>query len=61
MLNVCAPGFTWRLATHCRIIAHKDKTYRSFPKQDNIEIGHVRKLARFLGVLDCAKEHIPSL
>lgn len=61
MLAVCAPTFNWRLANHCRVFTYKGKIYRSFPKQDKIELGHIRSLARHFGILDCAKEEILGL
>ena len=61
MLKACAPGSSWRLATHSRVVTYKDKLYRALPKHDPMEIGHVRKLARYLGILECAKQHIPGL
>ncbi|HWH58183.1 MAG TPA: hypothetical protein VN682_11165 [Terriglobales bacterium] len=61
MLKVCAPGATVRLATHSRVIQYKDKTYRSLPKFDRIELGHIRKMSRVLEILECAKRQIPGL
>lgn len=61
MLKSCAPGSTIRLATHSRVIQYKGKTYRSMPKFDKIELGHIRKMARYLGIMDCAKKHIAGL
>jgi hypothetical protein len=60
-LDKCAPGWKWRLATHSRVITFNDKTYRSLPKFDKIELGHLRKLARYLGILECLKKHIQGL
>ncbi len=54
MMQVCAPGFSWRLANHSRVFTYNDMVYRSFPKQNDIERGHIRKMARFFGILDCA-------
>jgi len=60
-LETSAPGFIWRLANHSRVITYNGLVYRAFPKHDPIEIGHVCKLARFLGILACAKNCIPGL
>ena len=55
MLEKCAPGHTIRLANHSWVIKWGDRSYPSLPKFDNIELGHVRKMARHFGILDCAK------
>ncbi len=57
MLEACAPGHSIRLATHSRVISWKTLSYPSFPKADKVEVGHIRKLARHFGILDCAKKH----
>jgi len=31
--------------------------YPNFPKHDQIEVGHIAKMARHFGILDCAKKH----
>lgn len=56
MLEECAPGHTRTLATHSYKIQYNGRTYGALPKFDNIEKGHVRKMARHLGILDCAKK-----
>jgi hypothetical protein len=55
MLEKCAPGHTIRLANHSRVIKWNNTYYPSFPKFDKIEVGHIRKMARHFGILDCAK------
>ncbi len=57
MLKDCAPGSTVRLATHSRVISYGALTYRTLPKFSELEIGHVRKMIRYLGIRDCAKKH----
>ena len=58
MLDDCAPGHGIRLATHSRVITYNGRVYRTFPKFDNIELGHVRKMVRYLGIdKDCAERH----
>lgn len=58
MLEQCAPGFSLRLATHSRVVSYGAKVYRTLPKFDNIELGHVRKMVRYLEIdKDCAKRH----
>ncbi len=57
MLNECAPGWTWEAKLHGRSVKAGGRTYPTLPKYDEIEIGHVRKMARHLGILECAKGH----
>jgi hypothetical protein len=62
MLKECAPGYTIRLANHSRVIHFGGKVYRTFPKADPVENGHIRKLVRFLGIdTACAAEHLPGV
>ena len=62
MLKACAPGFSWADSTHFRVISWNGQTYHAFPKLDNIEIGHIRKMVRTLGISkECANRHIPKL
>ncbi|MBV8207575.1 MAG: hypothetical protein JO041_12340 [Acidobacteria bacterium] len=61
MLDRCAPGWQWRLATHSRVISYNGKVYRSFPKFPTIELGHIRKMARYLGIMDCAKRELAGI
>jgi len=49
MLEKCAPGHTIRLANHSRVIKWNNTSYPSLPKFDNIEVGHIKKMARHLG------------
>ena len=62
MLEECAPGSTIRLATHSRVVTHNGKVYRSLPKFDNLELGHIRKMVRYLEIdRECAKRHVPNI
>jgi hypothetical protein len=61
MLDECAKGWTWNLAPHFRRIMANGRTYPSLPKYDEIEVGHVRKMARHLGIENCAKQHIETM
>lgn len=61
MLERCAPGFTKRKTVHHWRIEFAGRTYPTLPlgrhgKRTNpeIEAGHVRKMARFLGIYECA-------
>jgi len=58
MLESCAPGHSIRLATHSRVVTYNGKVYRALPKYDNIELGHIRKMVRHLGIdRECAAKH----
>ena len=61
MLDHCAPGYTIRLANHSRVIIFADKVYRTYPKHDPTENGHVRKLVRFFGIEACASKYLPDV
>ena len=66
-LNECAPGATVKTKRHKKWVAVAGKTYRGFPrgghgeKNPEVELGHVRKLGRFFGILDCMKRVISGL
>jgi hypothetical protein len=61
MMDVCANGWTFRVSTHSRVIHYNSMVYRAFPKHDPVQIGFVRKVARYFGILECAKKQIPGL
>ena len=62
MLQDCAPGSSVRLANHSRVVSYGELTYRSLPKFDSIEYGHIRKMVRFLYISeDCAHKHLPHV
>ncbi len=68
MLEACAPGARIVAKEHRNWVFYNSLTYRGLPlgehgarKNPEIEIGHVRKMARHLQILDCAKRHIPNL
>lgn len=61
MLDHCAPGYTIRLANHSRVIIFNGMVYRTFPKHDPMENGHVRKLVRFFGIEPCAAQYLPGV
>ena len=51
-----------RMGTHSRVIKYNGLLYRTFPKQDKIEIQHIRKLIRSLRIdWGCAKKFINGL
>jgi len=55
MLEKCAPGYRIELKTHFRFVYLNAIVFPTLPKHDNIEVGHIKKMARTLGILDCAK------
>ena len=60
MLNHCAKGSDWRMATHFRRVRYDGRIYPSLPKHNSIELGHVRKMVRYLKIdLECAKKYLP--
>lgn len=56
MLKECAPGHRMELKTHNWFVYFNGPTYPSLPKYDEIEEFHVRKLARTLSIVECAKK-----
>ncbi|REJ83836.1 MAG: hypothetical protein DWQ36_19660 [Acidobacteria bacterium] len=68
LLKQCAPGYTKSLREHNWKVTFEAKTYR-LPKgphghkkgQEKIERGHVRSMARFLGIAVCCKKVRPDL
>jgi hypothetical protein len=70
MLRECAPGFATRQTDHYHRVMYEGRTYPSVPLghhgarkpgQTEIETGHVRKLARFLGIEASARRVLPSI
>lgn len=60
-MDQCAPGWRWRMANHSRVVDYDRRTYRNLPKYEEIEAGHVRSMARYFGILECAKAKILNL
>jgi len=59
MLDACASGWKKAEKTHNFIVTFGGKTYPGLPKKhSSVEIGHIRHMARLLGILDCAKTQI---
>jgi len=61
MLQHCASGFEIDEKTHHHSIKFNGKCYPALPKgrhgkrhNPEIQIGHVKKMARHLGIYDCA-------
>jgi len=62
MLGVCAQGYRIEMKLHFRWVYLNGLIYRTLPKHDEIEMGHVRKMIRFLGIdPDCAKKNLAAL
>lgn len=56
MLEQCAPGHTMRLATHFYNVKFRDRHFRQLSKFKMIPVGHVKKMCRYLDILDCAEK-----
>ena len=68
MLDGCAKGHARKQTKHHWRIMYGDRTYHDFPlgehgarKDPDIQIGHIKKMARHLGILECAKKRIQAL
>jgi hypothetical protein len=64
MLTNCAPGHTVKEYTHNICICYHDLTYPALPKGEHgksnppIQNGHIKRMARFFGILRCAKDFL---
>lgn len=64
VLAECLPGHTITLKTHPYWIAHNNRLYASFPKGAHgksnppIDVGHVKRMARYFDILDCARREL---
>jgi hypothetical protein len=68
MLDACAPGARIEEKPHHNWVYWSNLAPYRLPrgkhgKRDNpdIEIGHVKRMARYFEILDCAKKHLPQL
>ena len=68
MLDACAPGAVIEHKLHHTWITWGGKTYRGLPlgahgsrKNPEIEVGHVKRMARFFEILPCARKEIEAL
>lgn len=68
MLDDCAPGAVIVSKPHHNWVTWNGKTYRGLPrgkhgarKNPEIEVGHVKRMARFLEILPCAQSRLPAL
>lgn len=68
MLDACLAGWTSRATPHHhRIFAPDGRIYPSLPLGDHghrrgaeVKAGHVRNMARFFGIEECARTHLPE-
>lgn len=58
MLDHCAPGSEVTLRTHFRFVKYNSLVFPTLPKHDMIELGHIRKMCRSLGIYKCAMEFL---
>lgn len=68
MLDVCAPGHERMAKTHHWRIEYRDRTFPTLPLGEHgrrinpdIQVGVVKKMARHLGILECAQAELPQL
>ena len=69
MLDACAPGYTMKERDHNYVVRWNGRAFPSLPKgphgkgeRAQIQIGHVKKMVRALGIdFEAATEHIPRL
>lgn len=68
MLEECAPGYSKKSTNHSWQVSYNGYTYPTLPlgghgKRHNpgIQVGHVKKMARFLGILECARDQLSQL
>lgn len=61
MLEVCAPGYNKKLRVHNWLVTWNGRSFPNLPKHSEIQIGHVRQLARSLGIMDCARQQLEQL
>ncbi len=68
MLDVCLPGHTRRERTHNWLVCSGNRSYPNLPRNTHdkhanpdIQVGHVRSLARFFNIEACAKSQLPQL
>lgn len=50
MLKHCAKGYSIRLANHGYLVKYNNRVFRALPKFKNVELGHIRKMVRHLGI-----------
>lgn len=65
MLDDCAPGAVIVAKLHRNWVQWSGKTFRNLPlgphgsrKDPEVKRGHVKSMARFFGIQDCAKRYL---
>jgi len=65
MLDDCTPGAVIESKPHKNWVLWGDKIWWNLPlgkhgnrQNPEIEVGHVKRMMRHFGVLDCAKKHL---
>lgn len=68
MLDHCAPGHTRKARKHNWVVMYAGLTYPRLPvgehgarRDPEIQIGHVRNMARHFGIMECAKGQLEQL
>jgi hypothetical protein len=68
MFDECAPGAVIIPKPHHNWVIWNGRTYRGLPRgkhgarrNPEIEVGHVKRMARFFDILPCAQRVIPGL
>ena len=68
MLDHCAPGYSKKERKHNWLVMYRGISYPSLPlgphgarKNPEIQIGHVKNLARQFRILDCARTQLEQL
>ena len=62
MPDACAPGWRPKPYTHNSCIMYGKRTFPSFPKHDRVDVGHIKRMIKHLGIdMDCARQHLKVL
>ncbi len=68
MLDECAPGHTRKQREHNWLITYQGHSFPGLPlgphgarKNVSIQVGHVKRMVRILGIEECAKKKLERL
>ena len=68
MLEHCAPGYNCKETKHHWRVTYGSEVFPTLPKgphgeraNPSIQVGHIKQMARQLGILDCARQFLPQL
>jgi hypothetical protein len=68
MLDHCAPLYSREAKPHHWWVRYNGQTFRALPlgahgtrKDEEVEAGHVRKMARHLGIEACCQQQLPDI